>query len=222
MAESKSKFPHRAIERRLLQAVPTWKMWPRRLRRIYVSLEDWGCSESAVRDMVEQWGWEWGKIAALIKHTPTFSAELGAYRDTGEYPNPNNWRRKITADHFKIVYIREGELSSFAALDENPKAINFHQGVIADNDMLGFSQPFPARQGLQQTINGDREEAIEEWKGAGSDSGLASFHDTPKKPKDSPEKRADTGRVYLRQKQIEEAARLGEDVEDLEDIDDTR
>ena len=197
-------------------------MWPRRLRRIYVSLEDWGSSESAVRDMVEQWGWEWGKIAALIKHTPTFSAELYAYRNTGEYPNPKNWKRKITADHFKIVYIREGELSSFAALDENSKAINFHQGVIADNDMLGFSQPFPDRQGLQQTINGDNEEAREEWANKGSDSGLTSFHDPPKKPKDSPEKRADTGRVYLRQKQIEEAARLGEDIEDLEDIDDPR
>ena len=69
------------IEYRVSSSVSCWKEWPRRLRRVYVSLEDWGSSEVAIQDMVEVWGWEWESINRLIKATPTFGEALEAFRE---------------------------------------------------------------------------------------------------------------------------------------------
>lgn len=55
------------IEQRVTRAIPDWKDWSRRLRRIYASLEDWGSGEEAVEDMIEQWGWDLAVVNALIK-----------------------------------------------------------------------------------------------------------------------------------------------------------
>ena len=53
------------IASRVTGSVPCWKEWPRRLRRIYVSLEDWGSSEAAIEDMVGVWDWESGTPPCL-------------------------------------------------------------------------------------------------------------------------------------------------------------
>ena len=42
------------IEHRVNAAIPEWKEWARRLRRIYASLEDIGSKQEAIQDAVEQ------------------------------------------------------------------------------------------------------------------------------------------------------------------------
>ena len=74
------------VEQRVTRAIPDWKEWPRRLRRIYASLEDIGSSDAAIQDAVEQWGWNWAQIEKLAKATPTYLQEIQAYRYDGKYP----------------------------------------------------------------------------------------------------------------------------------------
>ena len=128
------------IEQRVVSAIPDWKDWSRRLRRIYASLEDWGSSEEAVEDMIVQWGWDLAVVNALIKKTPS-----------------------------KAVYMREGELTSFASLDENPKATSFHGAVVAANGMLDMAEPYGDRDDL--TYASDAPEKPSDG------SGLQSFED---------------------------------------------
>ena len=131
------------IEYRVNVAVPEWKEWPRRLRRIYASLEDWGSSDAAVEDMVKQWGWSVDEIQELIRKTPTWSAAIDAYRAEGDYPyGRKSWVKRLTASQIKTVYMREGELTSYASLDENPKATAFHSNVVESNGMMDMNERY--------------------------------------------------------------------------------
>ena len=161
---------YKKIEQRVNKALPDWKDWPRRLRRVYASLEDWGASEAAVIDMVRQWGWEWTEIQELIKASPSFALALQEYRASGNYPKLNHWVKFITTEELKTVYIREGELTSYASLDENPKATTYHQNVIAQNGMLDFAEPYSNRDGI---LDEETKKANE----PATDSGLTSFQD---------------------------------------------
>jgi hypothetical protein len=136
------------IEQRVVSAIPDWKDWSRRLRRIYSSLQDWGSGEEAVEDMIVQWGWDLGEVNALIKKTPSFEMALGDYRVIGNYPKKKGWVKNIRTSELKTVYMREGELTSFASLDENPKATSFHGAVVAANGMLDMAEPFGDRDDL--------------------------------------------------------------------------
>ena len=136
------------IEQRVTRAIPDWKSWSRRLRRIYASLEDWGSSEEAVEDMIEQWGWDLAVVNALIKKTPSFEMALGDYRETGNYPKKKGWVKNIRTSELSAVYIQEGGLTSFASLDENPKATSFHGAVVAANGMLDMAEPYGDRDDL--------------------------------------------------------------------------
>jgi hypothetical protein len=136
------------IEQRVTRAIPDWKDWSRRLRRIYASLEDWGSGEEAVEDMIGQWGWDLAVVNALIKKTPSFEMALGDYRETGNYPKKKGWVKNIRTSELSAVYIQEGGLTSFASLDENPKATSFHGAVVAANGMLDMAEPYGDRDDL--------------------------------------------------------------------------
>ena len=155
------------IAYRVYLSVPDWKSWPRRLRRIYASLEDWGSSEEAVQDMVEQWGWDWESILKLSNATQSFRDALETFREDGEYPKGRkHWALPITTSQLKAVYIREGELTSFASLDENPKAITHHQRVVYENDMLGLAEAYPARDdigGMNNETGGDSGSGLQQF-----------------------------------------------------------
>jgi hypothetical protein len=157
------------IEQRVTRAIPEWKEWPRRLRRIYASLEDIGSSDAAIQDAVEQWGWNWAQIEKLAKATPTYLQAIQEYRYEGKYPKKKGWVKNIRTAELKAVYMREGELTSFSSLDENPKATSFHGAVVAANGMLDLAEPY-----------GDRDDLVD---GMGAPekpsdgSGLQSFND---------------------------------------------
>lgn len=157
------------IEYRVNIAIPEWKEWPRRLRRIYASLEDIGSTDAAIYDAVEQWGWDVEQIKKLAKASPTYMDAIAHYRFNGDYPRLSHWKKNITTSELKAVYMREGELTSFASLDENPKATSFHATVVQANGMLDLSEPY-----------GDRDDFInpsEETEKQPSGSGLWSFGD---------------------------------------------
>jgi len=138
------------IEQRVNKAIPDWKEWPRRLRRLYASYEDYGSTDAAITDMVEQWGWDSLSIKKLEKATPSYIKALEAYRYNGDYPKLEHWVKNITTSELKAVYMREGELTSFASLDENPKATSFHGAVVAANGMLDLAEPYGDRDDLNQ------------------------------------------------------------------------
>lgn len=140
------------IEQRVNRAIPEWKEWARRLRRIYASLEDTGSKPEGIRDAVEQWGWDWESIDKLWKAHPTFDEAINEYRKNGDYPKKAGWVKNITTSELKAVYMREGELTSFASLDENPKATSFHGAVVAANGMLDMAEPYGDRDDL---VNSD-------------------------------------------------------------------
>ena len=162
------------IASRVTGSVPCWKEWPRRLRRIYVSLEDWGSSEVAIEDMVEVWGWEWESIKRLIKSTPTFEQALEAFRENERYPTKKGWRQAVTPSQLKTVYMREGELAAYAMLEADPKAINFHRDVVEKNGMLDMAEPFQERRDIETHAKwAEDTEQVE--NPVSDDSGLASF-----------------------------------------------
>jgi|TARA_R110002110_G_scaffold39230_1_gene126992 hypothetical protein len=157
------------IEQRVTRAIPEWKEWPRRLRRIYASLEDWGATEAAVQDMIEQWGWDLAVIKGLIKKSPTFIEAIEEYRTDGDYPKKKGWVKNIRTSELKAVYMREGELTSFASLDENPKATSFHGAVVAANGMLDLAEPYADRDDLSYPSDAPQKPS--------DGSGLTSFED---------------------------------------------
>ena len=155
-------------------SVPCWKEWPRRLRRIYVSLEDWGSSDAAIEDMVEVWEWKWESIKQLIKSTPTFEQALEAYRDDEGYPTKKGWKHPVTLSQLKTVYMREGELAAYAMLEADPKAINFHRDIVDKNGMRDMAEPFQERKDIE--VHAKWAEDTEQVENPTSDdSGLASF-----------------------------------------------
>ena len=157
------------IEQRVTRAIPEWKEWPRRLRRIYASLEDWGATEEAVQDMIAQWGWNIASVKSLIKKSPTFIEAIEEYRITGNYPKKKGWVKNIRTSELKAVYMREGELTSFASLDENPKATSFHGAVVAANGMLDLAEPYADRDDLSYPSAAPQKPS--------DGSGLTSFED---------------------------------------------
>jgi len=157
------------IEQRVTRAIPDWKEWPRRLRRIYASLEDIGSSDIAIQDAIEQWGWNWTQIEKLAKATPTYVQQLQEYRDIGKYPKKDGWVKNIRTAELKTVYMREGELTSFASLDENPKATSFHGAVVAANGMLDLAEPYGDRDDLVGGVSAPEKPS--------DGSGLQSFED---------------------------------------------
>jgi hypothetical protein len=157
------------IEQRVNRAIPDWKEWARRLRRIYASLEDIGSSDESIADAVTQWGWDNAEIKALAKKTPTYVSAIEAYRKNGDYPRLPNWVKNITTSELKAVYMREGELTSFASLDENPKATSFHGAVVAANGMLDMAEPYGDRDDLTHPSDAPEKPT--------DGSGLGSFHD---------------------------------------------
>ena len=162
------------IEYRVNGSVPCWKEWPRRLRRIYASLEDWGSSEVAIEDMVEVWGWKWESIKQLIKSTPTFEQALEAFRENEGYPTKKGGKQAVTPSQLKTVYMREGELAAYAMLEADPKAINFHRDVIEKNGMLDMAEPFQERRDIEAHAKwAEDTEQVE--NPVSDDSGLASF-----------------------------------------------
>jgi hypothetical protein len=162
------------IEYRVNGSVPFWKEWPRRLRRVYASLEDWGSSEIAIQDMVEVWGWKWESINRLIKSTPTFEQALEAYRNNGNYPTRKGWQKAVTTSQLKTVYMREGELAAYAMLEADPKAINFHRDIVEKNGMLDMAEPFQERKDIETHAKwAEDTEQVE--NPVSDDSGLASF-----------------------------------------------
>lgn len=162
------------IASRVTGSVPCWKEWPRRLRRIYVSLEDWGSSDVAIEDMVGVWDWEWESIKRLIKSTPTFEQALEAYRDDEGYPTKKGWKNPVTLSQLKTVYMREGELAAYAMLEADPKAVNFHRDVVEKNGMLDMAEPFQERKDIEAHAKwAEDTEQVE--NPTSDDSGLASF-----------------------------------------------
>ena len=157
------------IEQRVNRAIPDWKEWPRRLRRIYASLEDIGSSDAAIIDAIQQWGWTDIEIKKLAKATPSYLAGIDDYRDKGDYPKRNGWVKNITTSELKAVYMREGELTSFASLDENPKATSFHGAVVAANGMLDMAEPYADRDDLSYPSDAPQKPT--------DGSGLTSFDD---------------------------------------------
>ena len=162
------------IASRVTGSVPCWKEWPRRLRRIYVSLEDWGSSETAIEDMVEVWGWDSESIKRLIKSTPTFEMALEAYRDDEGYPTKKGWKNPVTLSQLKTVYMREGELAAYAMLEADPKAVNFHRDIVEKNGMLDMAEPFQVRRDIEAHTKW-AEDAEQVENPTSNDSGLASF-----------------------------------------------
>ena len=162
------------IASRVTGSVPCWKEWPRRLRRIYVSLEDWGSSDVAIEDMVGVWDWEWESIKRLIKSTPTFEQALEAYRDDEGYPTKKGWKNPVTLSQLKTVYMREGELAAYAMLEADPKAVNFHRDIVEKNGMLDMAEPFQERKDIEAHAKwAEDTEQVE--NPVSDDSGLASF-----------------------------------------------
>ena len=162
------------IASRVTGSVPCWKEWPRRLRRIYVSLEDWGSSDVAIEDMVGVWDWEWESIKRLIKSTPTFEQALEAYRDDEGYPTKKGWKNPVTLSQLKTVYMREGELAAYAMLEADPKAVNFHRDIVEKNGMLDMAEPFQERKDIEAHAKwAEDTEQVE--NPTSDDSGLASF-----------------------------------------------
>ena len=162
------------IASRVTGSVPCWKEWPRRLRRIYVSLEDWGSSDVAIEDMVEVWEWKWESIKQLIKSTPTFEQALEAFRKKKSYPAKKGWKKPVTSSQLKTVYMREGELAAYAMLEADPKAINFHRDIVEKNGMLDMAEPFQERKDIETHAKwAEDTEQVE--NPVSDDSGLASF-----------------------------------------------
>jgi len=162
------------IASRVTGSVPCWKEWPRRLRRIYVSLEDWGSSDVAIEDMVGVWDWEWESIKRLIKSTPTFEQALEAFRDDEGYPTKKGWKNPVTLSQLKTVYMREGELAAYAMLEADPKAVNFHRDIVEKNGMLDMAEPFQERKDIEAHAKwAEDTEQVE--NPTSDDSGLASF-----------------------------------------------
>ena len=162
------------IASRVTGSVPCWKEWPRRLRRIYVSLEDWGSSEAAIEDMVEVWGWDSESIKRLIKSTPTFEQALEAFREIEGYPTKKGWKNPVTLSQLKTVYMREGELAAYAMLEADPIAINYHSDIVEKNGLLDMAEPFQERKDIEAHAKwAEDTEQVE--NPVSDDSGLASF-----------------------------------------------
>ena len=162
------------IEHRVNSAIPLWKKWPRRLRRIYASLEDWGSSEAAIEDMVGVWEWDWESIKRLVRLTPDFGEALKDYRKSGDYPKRKSWKNSVRASQLKTVYMREGELAAYAMLEADPKAINFHRDIVDKNGMLDMAEPFRERKDIETHAKwAEDTEQVENR--VSDDSGLASF-----------------------------------------------
>ena len=162
---------YKKVEHRVNEFVPDWKEWPRRLRRIYASLEEWGSTDEALEDAIQQWGWDVEQIKKLAKATPSYLKALEAYRFNGDYPRKEGWKARLTTSELKTVYMREGELTSFAALDENPKAITFHSSVVAANGMLDMAEPYGDRDDI---VNAESDDIPERPTDG---SGLLTFDD---------------------------------------------
>ena len=74
------------IERRVLKAIPEWKLWTRQLKQVYILLPVFGSSLDGLAEICDEFGWDIDKLEKKIERTASFSKRLADYRNTGEYP----------------------------------------------------------------------------------------------------------------------------------------
>ena len=77
---------NRNIEKRVLKAVPHWKMWPRQLRQVYTLLPSHGSGTAGLKSMCLDLGMTYDDLEETMKESDTFTAALEAYRVEQGYP----------------------------------------------------------------------------------------------------------------------------------------
>jgi hypothetical protein len=112
--------------KRVYYALPHWKKWPRRLRRVYALLSQFGCSDLAIKDIAREFDWDPDETLEMIEDEPTFKAELEAYRQTGEYPRKTTkegkpWKNPLSREYMEIVLVDEDGLAQLLHV-ENARA----------------------------------------------------------------------------------------------------
>ena len=50
------------IERRVLKAIPEWKLWTRRLKQVYILLPVFGSSLDGLSEICDEFGWDIDKL----------------------------------------------------------------------------------------------------------------------------------------------------------------
>ena len=109
-----------AIEKRVLKVIPGWKLWPRRLRNVYILLGTYGSTNIALREMCEEFSWDPNELKAQIEECEDFLQELTAYRELGTYPEiPQSKRNsRITTAQLNTLYAQEAAMIQFMHLED--------------------------------------------------------------------------------------------------------
>ena len=145
------------IERRVLKAIPEWKLWTRQLKQVYILLPVFGSSLDGLAEICDEFGWDIDKLEKKIERTASFSKRLADYRNTGEYPIfPSSKRSRIKKSHLDTVYAHESAVISFMHLDRakasGSAGVNFALKMMAQG-YLEFMEPINSRPEIKYFMN---------------------------------------------------------------------
>ena len=108
---------------RVHTAVPYWTRWPRQLRRLYALLDQFGSSDSSIKEICDEFNWNHEETMKRIEEEEGFKEALEDFRFRGEYArgtNKNNtpWRRALTRDQFELVLMDEDVLAQLFHIED--------------------------------------------------------------------------------------------------------
>jgi hypothetical protein len=152
------------IERRVLKAIPEWKLWTRQLKQVYILLPVFGSSTDGLQEMCNEFGWSVEDVEKKIERTPSFSKRLQDYRDTGQYPIfPSSKKTYIKKSHLDTVYAHESAVISFMHLEkakaQGSAGVNFALKMMA-NGYLEFMEPINSRPEIKYFMEGQKQPGI--------------------------------------------------------------
>jgi hypothetical protein len=96
---------------RVHEALPYWTRWPRKLRRIYALLEQFGASDASIKEICNEFGWDHTETSKLVEEEPGFKEALHQFRETGRFAKKPNWKKYLSRDQIEIVLADEDSLA---------------------------------------------------------------------------------------------------------------
>ena len=139
MATNSTKRPSAItrIQGRVDTVLPNWLQWPRKLRRIYVLLETFGCSDESISEMCNEFKWDLGDTRLLMIRTLSFMRGLEEYREKGQYPRANNWKNRLRASELQALYAYESAIVQFMHLEDRRGQGTFGIKLVDQTGLLG-------------------------------------------------------------------------------------
>lgn len=152
------------IERRVLKAIPEWKLWTRQLKQIYILLPVFGSSRDGLQEMCNEFGWSIEDVEKKIERTASFSKKIQDYRDTGQYPIfPSSKKTFIKKSHLDTVYAHESAVISFMHLErakaQGSAGVNFALKMMAQG-YLEFMEPINSRPEIKYFMEDQKQPGV--------------------------------------------------------------